>query len=75
MLGCFQLSDLLASFGIHGNTHTHISWTTSHTVASQPLPLQGVGLAKVQTVLLPELHKLSVGLVTKFIPVDLGSLI
>lgn len=75
LLGCFQISDALASFGIHSSSHIHISWTTNHTVASWPLPLQGVHLAKVLTILLSELHELHVGLVTKFIPMDLGSLI
>lgn len=63
LLGCFQPSDLLASFGIHSNTHVHISWTTSHTAASQPQTLQGVGPTKVQTALLSEFHELHVGLV------------
>lgn len=42
LLGYLQPSCLLTSFGIHGNTHIHISWSTSHTVTAQCPPKQAV---------------------------------
>lgn len=70
LLGCFLIPS-----GIHCSTHILISRATSHPATSQPLPTQGLILPQVQNVIpfLTDLHELHVGLLPRFIPLDLGS--